>query len=49
MSFDRIFTIATALIGVALVTTIVAHPGSRDVINASGSAFTGAIRAAQGR
>lgn len=40
--------VATWLVIVALVTTIVAHPGSAGVITSAGKAFSGSITAAQG-
>jgi hypothetical protein len=49
MSGDKIFNILAALVTVALVTTIVSHGNSANVIRALGSAFSGSIRAATGR
>lgn len=49
MNFDRGFNLLAALIGVALVTTLVAHKNTAKVIGAAGSAFNGSLRAAQGR
>lgn len=37
-----------AIVGVALVTTIVSHPGTASDITAAGSAFQGSLRAALG-
>lgn len=49
MNLDKVFTIGSAIVTVALVTTIVAHPGSANVIRAIGSAFSGSLRAAMGK
>lgn len=49
MSLDRIFGIAGAIVGVAMVTTIVSHKESANVIKAIGDSFSGALRAAQGK
>ncbi len=46
---DKAFNILGALVTVALVTTIVSRANSASVIKAFGSAFSGAIKAAQGR
>jgi hypothetical protein len=48
MDLNGVLGIASALVGVALVTTIVSHPNSSKVIGAIGSAFTGALKASQG-
>lgn len=45
---DKFFNVITSIVTVALVTTIVAHPQSANVISAMGSAFTGSLRAAEG-
>lgn len=49
MNLDRIFNILAAIVGVALVTTIVARPNAVKVIREIGTAFTGSISAALGR
>lgn len=49
MSLDRLFGVASALVTVALVTTIVSHKDSAGIIAAIGKAFNGALSAAQGR
>lgn len=46
---DRISDIAIAIIGVAMVTTIVAHKRSARVISSVGAAFSNSIRAATGQ
>jgi hypothetical protein len=46
---DKFFDILGALVGVALVTTVVAHPQSSNVIKSFGSAFSSNILAAQGQ
>jgi hypothetical protein len=48
-SLDGIFSIGMALVGVALVTTIVIHPASANVIKAMGTSFATATRAAIGK
>lgn len=45
---SQIAEIAGALVTVALVTTIVAHPKSSQVIKASGNAFNNSLVAAEG-
>lgn len=49
MNMDRIANIAGAIITVALVTTVVAHRNTANVVNALGRAFSGSIRAAMGK
>lgn len=49
MNFDNLTSVALALVGVALVTTIVIHPASANVIKAMGSSFATATRAAIGK
>jgi hypothetical protein len=46
---DKLFNIAAAIVGVALVTTIVTSPNTSAVISASGTAFASSIRAAMGK
>jgi hypothetical protein len=45
---DKIVDVMGMIVGVALVTTIVAHPQSANVVKAFGSSFTSSILAAQG-
>lgn len=45
---DRLFNLLGAIVVVALVTTVVAHKGSAQVIGALGNTFAGSIRAAEG-
>lgn len=45
---DKIFNVLSAIVTVALVTTIVAHPNSAGDIKAMGDAFSGSLRAAEG-
>lgn len=45
----EITSVAAAIVAVAMVTTIVAHPGTANVIRAGGDAFAGSIRAALGK
>jgi len=49
MNFDNLTSVALALVGVALVTTVVIHPASANVIKAMGSSFATATRAAIGK
>lgn len=49
MVVGKITSIAIALIVVAGVTVAVSHPTSVGLINASGNAFSGALKAAEGR
>lgn len=49
MSLDRAFGVASAIVTVALVTTIVSHKESANVVKAVGQAFSGALLAAQGK
>lgn len=49
MNADKALSIGSAIVTVALVTTIVAHPQSARVITAVGSAFSNSLRAAMGK
>lgn len=49
MTADKIVNVMSAIVTVALVTTIVSRPTSAQIIRAAGDAFTSSIRAAQGR
>lgn len=49
MNLDKLANIATAIVGVAMVTTIVSRPSSAGVITAIGNAFSGSIRASLGK
>lgn len=49
MEFGRFFDVLSAIVTVALVTTIVSRPTSASVIRAMGDAFSQSLRAAQGR
>lgn len=49
MSLDRVFNIAGLLIGATIVTILVSHSETKNVINALGSSFSGTLRAAQGK
>jgi hypothetical protein len=48
MSFDGILAVASAIVTVALVTTIVSHPYTSGIITSAGNAFTGSLKAAEG-
>lgn len=45
---QKFFDVLAAIVGVAMVSTIVAHRNTANVINAAGGFFTGSIRAATG-
>lgn len=47
MNLDRVFNIASAIVVLAGVAVIVQSPRTAQVIRATGSAFSGAINAAQ--
>lgn len=49
MTADKLFNLAGAIVMVALVTTLVAHKNTARVVGATGSAFSGSLRAAMGR
>jgi hypothetical protein len=46
MNLDSLTSVALAIVGVALVTTIVIHPASASVVTAGGKAFSSAVSAA---
>lgn len=48
MNPDKLLSIGSAIVTVALVTTIVSHKNSAAVIRAVGDMFTGSLRAAMG-
>ncbi|MCW2897751.1 MAG: hypothetical protein JWO67_16 [Streptosporangiaceae bacterium] len=48
MTINSVTTILGALIGVAMVTTIVRSPNTAPVVKAFGDAFSGSINAAMG-
>lgn len=45
---DKIVDVMGMIVGVALVTTLVAHPNTAGVVKAFGSSFSSSILAAQG-
>lgn len=49
MNLDGLFSIAGAIVTVALVYTVVSNGNSANVIRAITDGFSGAIRSAQGR
>jgi hypothetical protein len=49
MNADKALSIGSSIVVLAMVTTVVAHPTSAKIITATGSAFSGAIRAAMGK
>ena len=46
---DKLANIGLAIVGVAMITTIVAHKNSAQVITSVGRAFSNSIRAATGK
>jgi uncharacterized membrane protein len=49
MTIDRIANIAAAIVGVAMVTTLVSSPNTARVVSAIGNTFIGSLRAAMGK
>lgn len=49
MNLDKLFNVLALIVGVALVTTIVAHPQSTNLVKASGQAFSGVLKTATGQ
>lgn len=49
MNLEKLFNLGSAIVAVAMVTTIVSRPTSAQVITAAGNAFSGSIRAALGK
>lgn len=49
MAFGKVIDIFAAIVGVALAFVIVSSPNTASIINAWGSAFSGSIRASEGR
>lgn len=49
MNLNSIVSVLGAIVTVALVTTVVSHKESAQVVGAFGQAFAGSLRAAQGR
>lgn len=49
MVVEKVIGVASAIVTVALVATIVRNPTSSAIINSIGNAFANALRAAQGR
>ncbi|HET7047873.1 MAG TPA: hypothetical protein VFI54_06335 [Solirubrobacteraceae bacterium] len=45
---DKIVDVMGMIVGVALVTTLVAHPNTANVVKAFGGSFTSSVLAAQG-
>lgn len=48
MNTDKFVNVLSAIVTVALVTTIVSRPTSAQIIRSFGDAFSGSIRAAMG-
>ena len=49
MNMDRFFNVLAAIVGVALVATVVTSRQTSGIIRSFGNAFSGSLRAAQGR
>lgn len=47
MALDKAFNVASAIVGVAMVSVLVSSPNTAKVISAVGSLFAGSIRAAK--
>lgn len=45
---DKAADIIGGILAIAMVTTIVAHPRTKEVIGAAGNAFTGSLKTAMG-
>jgi hypothetical protein len=45
---DQVFDVMGMIVGVAMITTLVAHSNTANVVNSFGSAFSSSILAAQG-
>lgn len=48
MTADRVFNLLGAIVIVALVTTLVAHKNTGNVVKAFGNAFNGSLKTAMG-
>lgn len=48
MTVDKIAAVLGAIVTVAMVTTVVSHPESSQVIRAFGDAFSNSVRASMG-
>ena len=46
---DKIFNVMGSIVTVAMITTVVSNRNSAAVIRALGNAFSGSLRAAQGK
>lgn len=46
---DKIVDVMGMIVGVALITTLVAHPQTANVVKSFGNAFSSSILAAQGQ
>lgn len=49
MNADKLFNILGSIVTVALVTTVVSSRNTAGIVSAFGSAFSGSLRAAQGK
>lgn len=46
---EGVFSLLTAMLGIAMVAVIVQSPNTSKVLTAGGSAFSGSVRAVMGR
>jgi hypothetical protein len=49
LNVDKVLSIGSAIVTVAMVTVIVSHPTSAAIIRSVGDAFSGALRASMGK
>lgn len=49
MNLSRLFDILGLIVVAAIITTLVAHKNTANVISSAGGVFIGSLRAAQGR
>ena len=49
MNADKALSIGASIVTLAMITVIVSHPQSAQVIRAVGDSFSGAVRTAMGR
>jgi hypothetical protein len=49
MTAEKIFQVLGAIVALATVTVVLASPNTARVIQSSGAAFTGSLKAAMGR
>lgn len=49
MNADRFFNVLSAIVGVALATTLVTSKNTANIVRSFGNAFSGSLLAAQGK